>query len=143
MGVKRTSGWRALSFICVLSASRGHAGERAFHLLLNALNGAGADAALARDLANAFAATQARFDAPFKSGIDLRSAERFAPCDRALEASVDPLADHCPARTMKKALELPDVLFFDANAQIPLRISKIVMQSRKRIGSFFPVDLTR
>ena len=49
LGVKRTSGWRALSFICVLSASRGHVDERAFHLLLNALHRASADAALPRD----------------------------------------------------------------------------------------------
>jgi signal transduction histidine kinase len=37
-------------FICAPSASRGHADERALHLLLNALNGAAADAALAGNL---------------------------------------------------------------------------------------------
>src|SRR5262249_55604683 len=63
--------------------SRGRADERAFHLLPDALNGAAADAALARDLAYAFAATQMRLDALFHSGID-----------RALEASVDALPDH-------------------------------------------------
>jgi len=48
LGVKRTSGGRRFRFICALSASRGHADERAFHLLLDALNGAAANAALAR-----------------------------------------------------------------------------------------------
>ena len=45
---------RCVYVICAASASRGHADERAFHLLLNALHRAGADAALARDLAHAF-----------------------------------------------------------------------------------------
>ena len=39
-----------LSFICAPSTSRRHADERAFHLLLDALNGAAADAALARHI---------------------------------------------------------------------------------------------
>ena len=47
-GGKATSGGGRFSFICALSASRGHADERAFHLLLDALNGAAANAALAR-----------------------------------------------------------------------------------------------
>jgi hypothetical protein len=51
------------SFICAPSASRGRADEEAFHLLFNALHRAGADAALARDLAYAFAATQLHLDA--------------------------------------------------------------------------------
>jgi bifunctional non-homologous end joining protein LigD len=42
-------------FICVPSASRGHADERAFHLLLNALNGPAADATLAGNSQDAFA----------------------------------------------------------------------------------------
>jgi len=45
---KRTSGGGRLSFICAPSTSRGHDGERAFHLLLNALNGTNADANLKR-----------------------------------------------------------------------------------------------
>jgi hypothetical protein len=72
------------SFTCAPSASRGRDGERAFHLLLDALNGAGADAALARDLAHAFPATQLRLDALFQRGINFRSAERFALGKRAL-----------------------------------------------------------
>ena len=51
------------SFVCAPSASRGRADEKAFHLLFNALHRAGADAALARDLAYAFAATQLHLDA--------------------------------------------------------------------------------
>jgi hypothetical protein len=43
-------------FVC--APSRGGVDERAFHLLLNALHRAGADPALARDLAYAFPATQ-------------------------------------------------------------------------------------
>jgi hypothetical protein len=53
-------------FTCAPSTSRGRAGERAFHLLLNALHRAGPDAALTRDLAYAFAATQMRLNALFK-----------------------------------------------------------------------------
>ena len=45
------------SLICAPSASRGHAVERALHLLLNALNGPAADAELAGNLQNAFAGT--------------------------------------------------------------------------------------
>ena len=47
-------GFGRCRFTYAPSTSRGHADERAFHLLLDALNGAGADAALARDLAHAF-----------------------------------------------------------------------------------------
>ena len=102
-GTKRTSlraqsmsafGGKALSFICVPSASRGHADERAFHLLLDALHRTGADAALTRDLAYAFAATQMHLDALFKRGIDPRPAELLPLRDRALKASVHALADH-------------------------------------------------
>jgi len=46
LGVKRTSGGGCFSFICALSASRGHADERAIHLLPDALHGADADADL-------------------------------------------------------------------------------------------------
>src|SRR6516162_1278875 len=45
-------------FICAPSTSSGHVGERAFHLLLNALNGPAADAALAGNLQHAFAGAQ-------------------------------------------------------------------------------------
>src|SRR6516165_570662 len=55
-------------FIC--APSRGGVDERAFHLLLNALYRASADAQLTRDLAYAFAATQLRLDALFHSRID-------------------------------------------------------------------------
>src|SRR5215469_15386538 len=77
-GTKRTSlraqsmsafGGKALSLICVPSASRGHADERAFHLLLDALHRTGANAALTRDLAYAFAGAQLRLDALFDGGI--------------------------------------------------------------------------
>src|SRR5262245_39516656 len=44
------------------AASRDRADERAFHLLLNALHRAGADAQLACDLAHALAATQMPLD---------------------------------------------------------------------------------
>src|SRR5215469_15530449 len=106
LGVKRTLGWRVLSFICVPSASRGHADERAFHLLLNALHRAGADAALARDLAYAFAGAQLRLDALFDGGIDFRPTELLALCDRALEASVDALPDYAALKFPKRAAEL-------------------------------------
>jgi hypothetical protein len=46
-GGKGTSGGGRFSFICALSASRGHADERAIHLLRNALHGAGAYAEFA------------------------------------------------------------------------------------------------
>jgi hypothetical protein len=58
LGVKRTSGGGRFSFICAPSTSRGHDGGRAFHLLLDALNGAAADAALAGNLQRAFAGAQ-------------------------------------------------------------------------------------
>ena len=91
LGVKRTLGWRVLSFICVPSASRGHADERAFHLLLNALHRAGADAALARDLAHAFAGAQLRLDSLFDGGIDFRPTKLLALRNRPLEASMHAL----------------------------------------------------
>ena len=74
--------------------SRERAGERACHLLLNALHRAGANATLARDLADAFAGAQLRLDALFDGGIDFRPTELLALCDRALKASVDALTDH-------------------------------------------------
>jgi hypothetical protein len=67
-GTKRTSGGGRLSFICVPLTSRGHDGERAFHLLLNALNGAVADAAFAGNLQHAFASAQLSLDALFERG---------------------------------------------------------------------------
>jgi hypothetical protein len=81
-------------FICARSASRGRADERAFHLPLKALHRTSADAALTRDLAYAFAATQMHLDALFKRGIDPRPAELLPLRDRALKASVHALADH-------------------------------------------------
>jgi len=92
--------------ICALSASRGHADERAFHLLLNALHRTSADAALARDLPYAFAATQMRLDALFKRGIDPRPAELRALCDRALKASADALPDHAALKLGERAADL-------------------------------------
>jgi hypothetical protein len=65
--------------------SRERAGERACHLLLNALHRAGANATLARDLAHAFAGAQLRLDALFDGGIDFRPTELLALCDRALK----------------------------------------------------------
>src|SRR6516165_5164643 len=80
LGVKRTSGWRALSFICAPSTSRGHADERAFHLLPDALHRACADAALTRDLAHALAGAQLRLDSLFDGGIDFRPTKLLALC---------------------------------------------------------------
>src|SRR5215470_3992864 len=48
-GTKRTSGGGRFSFICAPSASRGHAHERAAHLIRNTLHGAIAYANLACD----------------------------------------------------------------------------------------------
>jgi hypothetical protein len=62
-------------FICVPSTLRGHAGERAFHFLLNALHRAGADATLAGNLQDAFTGAQLSLDALFDRGIDPRPAE--------------------------------------------------------------------
>jgi hypothetical protein len=45
-------------FICAPLASRGHAGERALHILLNALNGPATNAKLAGNLQHAFAEAQ-------------------------------------------------------------------------------------
>ena len=61
-------GFGLCRFICAPSTSRGHDGERAFHLLLNALNGASADATLTRDLAHALAGAQLRLDSLFDGG---------------------------------------------------------------------------
>ena len=62
-------GFGRCRFTCAPSASRDHADERAFHLLLNALHRASADAALTRDLAHALAGAQLRLDAFFDGGI--------------------------------------------------------------------------
>src|SRR6516165_4215317 len=99
-------GFGRCRFTCALSASRGRADERAFHLLLNALHRAGADAALTRDLAYAFAATQMRLDVLFKRGIDPRPAELRALCDSALKASVDALLDHAALKLGERAADL-------------------------------------
>src|SRR6516165_7100468 len=99
-------GFGRCRFTCALSASRGRADERAFHLLLNALYRASADAAFTRDLAYAFAATQMRLDALFKRGIDPRPAELRALCDRALKASVDALPDHAALKLGERAADL-------------------------------------
>ena len=78
-GGKRTSGGGCFSFIFASSPSRGHGGEMAFHLLLDALNGAAADATLAGNLQHAFAGAQLSLDALFKRGIDPRLADQFKP----------------------------------------------------------------
>jgi hypothetical protein len=54
LGVRRTSGGGRFSFICAPLASRGHADERVFHLLPDALHGAGAYAEFAGNLVDAF-----------------------------------------------------------------------------------------
>ena len=92
--------------ICAASASRGHADERAFHLLLNALHRAGADAALARDLAHARAGAQVRLDALFDGWIDFRPTKLLALCDRPLEASVDAMPDHAALKLGKGTADL-------------------------------------
>src|SRR6516164_1269583 len=99
-------GFGRCRFTCAPSASRDCADERAFHLLLNALHRTSTDAALARDLAYAFAATQMRLDALFKRGIDPRPAELLALCDRALKTSVDALTDHAALKLGKSAADL-------------------------------------
>jgi hypothetical protein len=65
-------------FLCVPSASRGHAVERAFHLLLNTLNSPAADATLTGNPQDAFASAQLSLDALFDGGIDPRPAELLA-----------------------------------------------------------------
>jgi len=96
---------RPANFICA-SASRGRVGERAGHLLLNALHCTSADAALPRDLAYAFAATQMSLDAFFKRGIDPRPTELLALRYGALKASIDALADHAALKLGKRAADL-------------------------------------
>jgi hypothetical protein len=59
-------------FICAPSASRGHAVERAFHLLLNALNGPTADANFAGNPQDAFAGAQLSLDARFSMAASIR-----------------------------------------------------------------------
>src|SRR5438477_5143093 len=97
-GVKRRSGGGRLSFICAPSTSRGHDGERAFHLLLNALNGANADANLAGNFDDAVAGPQLILDALFNLLAYARATQRLAGFHGAFQASVDALADH---RTFK------------------------------------------
>jgi hypothetical protein len=89
--------------ICAPSASRGHADERAFHLLPDALHRAGADAQLARDLAHALAEAQLSLDAFFDGGIDFRPTELLALCDRSLKARVDALTDHAAFKLGEKS----------------------------------------
>jgi hypothetical protein len=57
-GASAPSAWGRFGFVCVPSASRGRAVERAFHLLLNALNGPTANAALAGNPQHALAEAQ-------------------------------------------------------------------------------------
>ena len=92
--------------ICVASASRGHGVERAFHLPLNALNGAAADAALAGNLQHAFAGAQLSLDALFKRGIDPRPTELLALRHSTLEASVDPLPYHAALKLGESTADL-------------------------------------
>jgi hypothetical protein len=97
------------SFIYSPSASRGHAVERALHLLFNALNGPAADATLAGNPQDAFADAQFRLDALFEGGIDPRSAEPLALRYGALKASMNTLPDHA---ALKLGL-LPCTMYFD------------------------------
>src|SRR5215472_8518436 len=99
-------GFGRCRFTYAPSASRDRADERAFHLLLNALHRTSADAALTRDLADAFAATQLRLDALFHSRIDPRPTELRALCDRALKAGVDALPDHAALKLGKRTADL-------------------------------------
>src|SRR5271169_1963993 len=89
-------------FICA-SASRGHAVERAFHLLLNALNGPTADATLASNPQDAFAGAQLSLDALFDGGIDPRPTELLALRYGALKAGVNTLPDHAALKLGKRA----------------------------------------
>jgi hypothetical protein len=72
------SGHARANFICAPFALRGHVGERAGHLPPNTLNGPAANAKLAGNLQDAFAATQLRLDAFFDGGIDPRPAKLLA-----------------------------------------------------------------
>src|SRR6516225_6057799 len=99
-------GFGRCRFTCAPSASRDCADERAFHLLLNALHRTSANAALARDLAHAFAGAQLRLDTLFDGGIDFRPTELLALRDRALEASVDTLTDHAAFKLGKGTADL-------------------------------------
>src|SRR5215469_4005042 len=105
-GGKADIGSRRFSFICAPSASRGHADERAFHLLPDALNGAAADATLAGNLQHAFAGAQLSLDALFKRGIDPGPTELLALRHGALEASVDALPDHAALKLGERAADL-------------------------------------
>jgi hypothetical protein len=78
LGVKRTLSGGRFSFICAPSALRGLVGERAFHLLLNALNGPAADTTFAGNPQDAFAGTQLSLDALFDGEIDPRPTELLA-----------------------------------------------------------------
>ena len=89
-----------------LSGDASHGDERAVHLIRNTLHGAIAYAALTRDLADAFAATQLRLDALFHSRIDPRPTELRALCDRAFKASLDALPDHAALKLGKRTADL-------------------------------------
>jgi hypothetical protein len=80
-------------FIYLPSASRGHAVERALHLLFNALNGPAADATLAGNPQDAFADAQLSLDPLFEGGIDW-PAEPLTLRHSALKASVHALPNH-------------------------------------------------
>src|SRR6516164_5513517 len=99
-------GFGRCRFTCAPSASRDHADERAFHLLLNALHRASADAALTRDLAHALAGAQLRLDALFKGSIDPRPTELLALRHGALEASMNTLPDHAALKLGKRTADL-------------------------------------
>jgi hypothetical protein len=90
----------------VLAASRGHAVERAFHLLLNALNGPTADAALAGNLQHALASAQLSLNVLFDGGIDPRPTELLALRYGALKTSMNTLPDHAALELGKRAADL-------------------------------------
>jgi hypothetical protein len=74
LGVKRTSGGeRHWLYLCAVGLTRPRR-RKAFHLLLDALNGAAADAALA----STFSMPLPVRDALFKRGIDPRPTELLA-----------------------------------------------------------------
>src|SRR5262249_7417440 len=77
-----------------------------WHFPRNALDGAVADAALARDLAHALAEAQLSLDTLFDGGIDLRPTELLPLCDRALKANVDALTDRAAFKLGKSTADL-------------------------------------
>src|SRR5215469_11133003 len=89
------------------SISSGGCGvERAGHLVLNALDGAGANANLAGNFEDALPGPQLSLDSFFQCWIDLWPPELFALLYGPLKASIDSLPDHAALEFGKGARHL-------------------------------------